>query len=164
MSIKQGSKRASAKSLKGERSGPYVVPETAIRDFIGSLSIREIETTAARLQIVADATHREIDNQVDRLERSRLQLLRNVAGESTNKHYRRIMRAIIAGGGQGPRGIDAAHLTASYAVELAFRWTSDYFSALKQYRDKLRATTLSAKLEAAEGSEPVIEMGAARNG
>jgi len=162
MSIKEGSKRASAKSLKGERIGPYVVPETAIRDLIGSLRIRDVETTAARLQVVADATHREIDSQVDRLDRSRLRLLKDVAGESTNKQYRRIMRAIIAGVGQGPPGIDAAHLTANYAVELAFRWTSDYFSALRQYRDKLRAMALAAEL--AEGSEPAIEPGAVCNG
>lgn len=166
MSIKEGSKRASVKSLKGERSGPYVVPETAIRDFIGGLRVGNVEITAARFQIVADATHREIDSKVDRLDQSRVQLLRNVASESTNKHYRRIMRAIIAGVGQGPRGIDAAHLTASYAVELAFRWTSDYFSALRQYRDKLRAR-LSAELMAelaAVDSESAIETDAVCNG
>lgn len=163
MSIKEGSKRARAKSLKGERFGPYVVPETAIRAFIGGLRVRDVETTAASFQIVADATHREIDSKVDRLDRSRLQLLREVAGERTNKQYRRIMRAIIAGVGQGPRGIDAAHLTASYAVELAFGWTSDYFAALRHYRDKLRALSLSANL-AAESNESPIEMEAACNG
>jgi hypothetical protein len=86
--------------------------------------------------------------------------------KARTKHYRRIMRGIIAGVGQGPRGIDAANLTASYAVELAFRWTSDYFSALRQYRDKLRAR-LSAELVAelaAEGSEPPIEIDVACNG
>jgi hypothetical protein len=138
MSIKQGTKRASAKSLNGGNSGPYVVPEIAIRDFIGSLSIGDVETTAARLQIVADATHREIDSQVDRLDYSHMLLLRSLVSESTNKDYRRIMRAIIAGVEQGSQGIDAAHLTASYAVELAFRWTPDYVSSLKQYGDKLR--------------------------
>lgn len=163
MSIKEGSKRASAKSLKGERSGPYVVPETAIRDFIGSLSIRDVETTAARLLMVADATGRALDSQADRLDRPRLQLLRDVAVESTNKHYRRIMRAIIAGVGQGAQGIDAAHLTASYALELAFRWTPDYFWALRQYSDKLRTTRLSAEW-AAEGSELGIDIGAVCNG
>jgi len=71
------------------------------------------------------------------------------------------MRAIIDGAGQGAQGIDAAHLTASYAVELAFRWTPNYFAALKQYRNKLRASFV-AEL-AAERSEPAIEMGAVSN-
>ena len=155
MSIKEGSKRASAKSQKGERFGPYVVPETAIRDFIGSLSIHDVETTAAKLQIVADATRRALDSQSDRLDRSGLQLLRDLAGESTNKHYRRIMKAIIAGVGQGPLGIDAAHLTASYALEMAFRWTPDYFLALREYGDKLRTLR-----PADESSESTIETGA----
>ena len=163
MSIKEGSKRASAKSLKGERYGPYVVPETAIRDFIAGLSIRDVETTAARLQMVADATRQALESQDERLDRSRLQLLKEVAGESTNKHFRRIMRAIIVGVGQGSQGIDAAYLTASYAVELAFRWTPDYFSAFKQYRDKLRTARSSAEL-AAEGSEPAIRIVAVYNG
>lgn len=140
MRIIEGTKRASFESLNGRNSGPYVVPEIAIRDFIGSLNISDLEITAARLQIVADATHRQNDSQADRVDRSRMRLLRNLASESTNKDYRRIMRAIIAGVEQGSQGIDAAHLTAGYALELAFRWTSDYCSALTEYGDKLRAT------------------------
>jgi hypothetical protein len=47
------------------------------------------------------------------------------------------MRAISAGVRQGRHGINAAHLTASRIVELAFRWTREYSSALRSYRQEL---------------------------
>ena len=139
MSIREQSKRANSESLKEEHPERYVVPESAIRDFIGSLSIHAVSSAVAGLQIVADITSDASENRIDRLRESDLQLLNQIASESSNRHYQRVMRAIIVGVGQGPHGINAAHLTANRAVELAFRWTHDYISALKQYRDKLRS-------------------------
>jgi hypothetical protein len=139
MSItKKGSKRANDQSLKGKYSQRYVVPETTIRNFVGSLSAGDIDSAAVRLQIVADVTSHGLDKQIEHLDQSVVRLIEDLARESTNKHYLRIMRAILASIKQGPRGIDCAHLTAGRVVELAFSWTLNYFSALDQYREKLR--------------------------
>lgn len=85
-----------------------------------------------------DITQYELDSPIDELDLSAVQLINRLAGESTNKHYRRIMRAIIASVKKGTRGIDAAHLTAGHAVELAFSWSLPYFAVLNLYRDTLR--------------------------
>lgn len=114
------------------------MPEIVIRRFVGSLTIRGMDAAAARFQIVADVTKLELDNRIEQLDQSTVQLIKDLAGESTNKHYLRIMSAILAGVKKGPRGIDAAHRTAGHVVESAFCWTLTYFSALNQYREKLR--------------------------
>lgn len=144
MSIKEESKCASGKSLKGEYPKRYVVAETAIREFVESLRIFDIEDAAARLQAVADATSRLLENPIDQPNAADLRLILRIATESKNRRYRRIMRAIIAGVGQGPDGIKAAHLTASRSVELAFRWTRDYVLTFRQFRERLRESRRAA--------------------
>jgi hypothetical protein len=139
MSItKKLSEKANSKSLKGNYSQRFVVPEAAIRNFVGSLNIRDIDTAAARMQMVADVTQYELDSPIDELDQSAVELINRLAGESTNKHYRRIMRAILASITKGTRGIDEAHRTAGHAVELAFSWSLPYFTVLNLYRDTLR--------------------------
>jgi hypothetical protein len=136
MSItKKRSKRANTESLRGKNRERFVVNETAIRDFIESLSIHHIDEVAARLQSVADITGGIHGHQISQ---SDLQHIKQLASESKNKYYRQIMKAVIAACEQGPMGIKAAHLTARRAVELAFRWSLEYFASLDLYRDKLR--------------------------
>ena len=135
--MKETRKRVSRKPLKGKKLQPYVLPEAEIREFVGSLGVREVSTVAARFQIVADLTSAAFEENRNELGESELMLIRRLSDEEDSEHYRRIMRAIIIGVGQGRHGINAAHLTASRIIELAFRWTSDYFSALDNYRDKL---------------------------
>lgn len=138
MSIKEASKRASAESSKVKSPSPYAVPESEIRGFVESLGIHDLNAVAIRFQVVADLTSGSLKGRIDRLEPSDLLLIKQIAGESGDEDYRRIMAAIIAGVGQGPDGVNTAHLTASRAVEMAFRWTREYFSALDRYRKKLR--------------------------
>lgn len=140
MSIKEESKSANGKSLKGEYPERYVVAETAIREFVESLRIFDIEEAAARLQAVADATSRLLENPIDQPNAADLRLILRIATESKNRRYQQIMRAIIAGVSQGPDGIKAAHLTASRSVELAFRWTREYVLTFREFRERLRAT------------------------
>lgn len=97
-----------------------------------------LNAVAVRFQVVADLTSGSLKGRIHRLKPSDLLLIKQIAGESGNEDYRRIMAAIIAAVGQGPRGVNTAHLTASRAVELSFRWTREYFSALDRYRKKLR--------------------------
>ena len=138
MSIKEASKRASAESSKVKSPSPYAVPESEIRGFVESLGIHDLNAVAVRFQVVADLASGSLKGRIDRLEPSDLLLIKQIAGESGDEDYRRIMAAIIASVGQRPHGVNTAHLTASRAVELAFRWTREYFSALDRYRKKLR--------------------------
>ncbi len=138
MSIKEVTKRASSESSKEKNAHPYVVPESEIRDFVERLGIHDLNTVAVRFQVVADLTSGALRGRIHRLERSDLRIIEEIAGEDDSNAFRQIMAAIIAGVGQGPHGVNAAHLTASRAVELAFRWTRGYFSALDRYKTKLR--------------------------
>lgn len=125
-------------SSQGKTPQKYVVLEREIREFIGSLSVVDISTVAARFQIVADLTSGAFEERIDRLEESDLALIRRIAGEDNGAHYHRLMTAIIAAVGKDRHSINAAHLTARRVVELAFRCTREYFSALHSYRRNLR--------------------------
>ncbi|HWO02918.1 MAG TPA: hypothetical protein VNS63_26995 [Blastocatellia bacterium] len=138
MSIKEGSKRARAKSQKRDYPSGFVVPDSALRDFIESVGIEDIATVAARFQAVADLIKRALANDSDELDQSLLRLIKQVADESDDEQYEQLMRSIIAGVGHGRDGITAAHATASRVVQLGFRWTRDYLLALNRYRVKLR--------------------------
>lgn len=136
------SKKEDGESLQGQTPQKYVVPECEIRDFVGSLNVLEISMVAARFQIVADLTSGAFEERRDQLGKSDLALINRIADEDNSVHYRRLMKAILAGVGQGRHGINAAHLTARRVVELAFRCTSEYFSALHSYRRNLRLRLL----------------------
>jgi hypothetical protein len=143
MSItKKGTKRASNNGKKGEYPGGYVVPESAILGFIGGLGILDVETAAARFQVVADLTG---NGQIDHLDEPDLLVIRQIAREDHGRRYQRLMGAMTEALGGGRNGINAAHLTANRAVELAFRWTLDYSSALDWYRFKLRGRRQAAQ-------------------
>lgn len=134
-----------AKKPRGRRSGSrpprnasrYVVPESAIREFVGSLGILDVTSQAARFQVVAELTSNAFENRMNKLAPSSLRIIEELAGEDDGEEFRRIVDAISAGVRQGKHGINAAHLTASRVVELAFRWTREYFAALASYREKL---------------------------
>jgi hypothetical protein len=146
MSLKEARKRASrasSKSQNGKDPHPYVVDESEIRGLVRSLDIRHLSTVAARFQIVADLTSGAFEERIDRLDQSDLMLINRIAAEDNSEYYRRIMRAIIAGVAQGRHGINAAHLTASLAVLMTFRWSPEYRSALDGYRHRLRRDKLN---------------------
>jgi hypothetical protein len=138
-----GSKRA--KTEQGGRSHlrRYVVDESVIKDFVGSLEIHDVDAAAARFQAVADVTAKMLRsraNNANDIEKSDLELIKRLAARSRNRHYRRIMSAMLEAVGQGWEGITAAQKTAAHIVDMAFRWTPEYISVLYMYRDKLRRT------------------------
>jgi hypothetical protein len=53
-----------------------------------------------------------------------------------------LMNAILAAVAKERQGINAAHLTARRIVELAFRCTREYFSALHGYKRNLRLSVI----------------------
>ena len=129
--------------LQGKTPQKYVVDEGEIREFIGALSVVDITSVAARFQIVADLTSGAFEERIDRLDESDLRLIKRVAGEDNGAAYRRLMTAIIAAVGEERHGINAAHLTARRVVELAFRCTREYYSALNSYRRNLRLSLIN---------------------
>jgi chemotaxis regulatin CheY-phosphate phosphatase CheZ len=145
MSIaKKRTKKANNESLRKSLE-KYVVAETAMRDFIESLSIKDIDAAAARLQAIVDVTSEVIKKPIDHIATSDLQLIKRLTNESRNKYYKQIIQAVVAALEQGPQGVRAVHQTAARCVELAFRWTLEYFAAFDLYRDKLREIRREAK-------------------
>lgn len=120
----------------------YVVPEISIRDFVGSLDILDITTHAARFQAIAELTSNAFENKTDSLDQSGLRLIEQIANEDDSEQFRLIMKAIRGGVREGRYGINSAHLTASRVVELAFRWTREYFSALRAFKQELSGQRL----------------------
>jgi hypothetical protein len=143
MSLKEARKLASTESRKGKDPHPYVVDESEIRALVGGLDIHHMSTVAARFQIVADLTSGAFEEKIDRLDSSDLMLIKRIANEDNSDYYRKIMRAIIASLGRGRQGINAAHLTASLAVLMTFRWSPEYRSSLDDYRHRLRRDKLN---------------------
>jgi hypothetical protein len=137
---KRESKRE--ESIQGQTPQKYVVSESEIRDFVGSLGVLDISTVAARFQVVADLTGGAFEESKDQLGKSDLALIKRIADEDNSAPYRLLMKAVIAGVGQGRHGINAAHLTARRVVELSFRCTREYFSALHDYSRNLRLRLL----------------------
>ncbi|HXU36953.1 MAG TPA: hypothetical protein VN937_11370 [Blastocatellia bacterium] len=143
MSLKEARKRTSTESRKGKDPHPYVIDESEIRALVGSLDIHYMSTVAARFQIVADLTSGAFEEKIDRLDSSDLMLIKQIANEDDSDYYRRIMSAIVASLGRGRQGINAAHLTASLAVLMTFRWSPEYRSALDDYRHRVRREKLN---------------------
>jgi len=140
MSRREGKESTEAISTRNPQR--YVVSESELRSYVGSLSIMDIGAAAARLQIVADLTSGAFEERIDNLGNSDIALIKQIADEDTSARYQELMNAIITGVAQGRHGINSAHLTASRAVELAFRCTREYFAALHCYRRNLRVGML----------------------
>ena len=135
-------KKHDGRALEPATPQKYVVPESEIRGLVGSISVIEVSTVAARFQVVADLTSGAFEERIDQLSASDLALIKRIAVEDNSTKYSSLMAAIINSIGDGRHGINAAHLTASRAVELAFRCTREYFSALNNYRRTLRLRLL----------------------
>src|SRR6185369_11751423 len=134
-------------SLRERTTQKYVVPENEMRDFVGSLGVLDIGTVAARFQVIADLTSNAFEEQRDDLGSSDTALIKRIADEDKNVSYRRLMDEILMSTERGRHGINAAHLTASRLVELAFRCTREYFSALHSYRRYRRLVLLQRSVE-----------------
>jgi hypothetical protein len=151
---RKASKEQNSVLLDERKQQRFVVPEGEIRSFVDSLNVLDINTVAARFQVVADLTSDAFEERRDQLRKSDLSLIKQVADEDNDEHYRRIMKSIIAGVEQGRFGINASHLTARRVVELAFRWSRDYFYALHSYRRSLsRLRLLNQPCQVAEAAD-----------
>jgi len=138
MSIpKKGSKSARSKSLKRNYRNGLVLPESEIRELAGNLRIREAQRAAMCLLIV-DKAAREIGKERKKSDELNLRLIQEMAGEDDCKRIRRMIKAIIAAVGVGAEGIEAARLTITRFIELAFENHPDPEQAEGSYNNKLR--------------------------
>jgi len=142
MTMPRREKKERTETKSSRYTQRYVISESELRSYVGSLSIVDVSAAAARLQIVADLTSGAFEERIDKLGNSDLALIKQIADEDTSAQYQQLMGAIIAGIAQGRHGINSAHLTASRVVELAFRCTREYFAALHCYRRNLRVGML----------------------
>jgi hypothetical protein len=136
---KKRDKGVKTESPKEGQSQPYLVAESVMDDFAKHLRFYDSEKAIARLQATADILERLRDRTEGETAEADLRLIRRIAGESKNKHYQQIMKAIIAAMGEGSQGIKAARETAARAVEIGFRWSIYYFGTLKIYKARLRS-------------------------
>jgi NAD(P)H-dependent FMN reductase len=149
MSISKNNSHSEKLELLGERYlGECLVGEDELHEYIRTLHIPDWESFAASMQVVVDVTGALIENETDEIDDSALQLIEQVARESEDKSYQRIMEAIVAAIEQGGEGIRSAYKTAAVAVDMVFIWTPEYFSALKQYAGKLRRKKSSSRKKA----------------
>lgn len=156
MSIKEQRKSARKKSPETKSPELYVVPDSAIREYVESLGIFDLEEAATHLQAIADATGEMLENGRSKIKLVRARPIPRMPSDKRNKRYQVLMSAIVAAAERGPSGLRAAHLTADRALELAFRWTPEYFLSLERFRNKLRKNRLEeAGAEPAAANPPL---------
>jgi hypothetical protein len=138
MSItKKGSKSASSKSPKRNYPKGLVLPESEIRELAGNLRIREAQRAAMCLLIV-DKAARAIGKDKTEGGELNLRLIKEMAGDEQCSQIRRIIKAIVAAIEHDAEGIDAARLTITRFIELAFESHPDPDRAEGPYNNKLR--------------------------
>ena len=144
MSIKEGSKRASAKSPKPKYPKGIVVPESELRDLAVNLKIHEAQEAALCLLIIDQAARAIAAEESDNGELN-LRLIKQMAGEEQCRRTRPIIKAMIAAIEQGAEGVVAARLTITCFMEFAFEYMPDPSRAARLYDGKLSKIRQAAK-------------------
>ena len=136
MSIKEGRKRASAKSQKGRYPKRMVVAEREIRELAAHMKIREVRDAALCLLIIDEAA-RAIGAQERDAGKLNLRLIKQMAGEEKCTRVRRVIKAMIAAVEQGAEGVLAARLTITCFMDFAFEYVPGPGVAARLYKSKL---------------------------
>ena len=144
MSIKEGSKRASAKLPKRKYPKGIVVPESEIRDLAANLKIRDAQEAALCLLVIDHAAQAIEAKETDNGELN-LRLIKQMAGDEKCRRTRRIIKAMIAAIEQGAEGIVAARMTITCFIEFAFEYMPDPGMAARLYNGKLSKIRQAAK-------------------
>lgn len=139
MSIREGSKRASAKSPRRKYPNGFVVPESEIRELAHNLKIREAHDAALCLLVINEAAKAISSPRARRSDNGKLNLLliRQLAREEKCRRIRQIIKAMIAAIEHGAEGVLAARLTITCFMEFAFEYMPDPDTAARLYNGKL---------------------------
>jgi hypothetical protein len=98
--------------------GGYVVPQRVIWDFVADQKIRDIDAIEARMRGVHEATQALLHGDNLRAQKSRIE---DIASQTSDARWKRIMNSIIDAVQDGEEGIWAASSTAVRIVELIGR-------------------------------------------
>ncbi|MEK6302499.1 MAG: hypothetical protein AABO41_17445 [Acidobacteriota bacterium] len=139
MSIKERSKRTSAKSPRRKYPDGLVVPESEIRELAHNLKTREAHDAAVCLLVIDEAAKAIDAPHSERADNGGLNLLliKQMAREQECRRVRRIIKAMIAAIEQGIEGVRAARLTTTCFIEFAFEYMPDREIAARLYHGKL---------------------------
>src|SRR5215216_5971116 len=75
----------------------FVVPESDIRALVGELPFKQIDAFAQRMLLIADSTRQPVEGPArNRLEKSELEKINEVAAQDSRKRYQELMKAIKA--------------------------------------------------------------------
>lgn len=134
MSETRKNKRTTSLSLQ-EKSQPYVVPETTIRDLALNLRVGQAHDAAMCLLIIEEAV-RAIESKTGNRELN-LRLIERIITEEECRPIRRIVEAIITAVGQDAEGIYSSCLTITRFLEFTFGYQPDPTVAERLYKNEL---------------------------
>ena len=141
MSIAKNTKRRKRLPAKGSQypSG-CVLPEREVQELFEETRHDQIDTVAARMQLVVDVTNKAAGG---RLAQADLQCLKQVATEDPRPDHQRLMQALLQAVASGKAGLAAARQTATSLVERYFLFSRERYLGLKMYEARLRRSRLA---------------------
>ena len=141
MSIAKNTKRRkSLPSAEPRYPDTYVLPEQDIRALFEETRHDQIDTVAARMQVVVDVTDKSAGG---KLAKDDLQYLKQVAAEDSRPDHQRLMQALLQAVAAGKAGLAAARQTAAHLVEMYFLFSRERYLGLKMYEARLRRSRLA---------------------
>ena len=141
MSIAKNTKRRkSLPAAELQYPSGYVFPESDIRVLFEETRHDQIDTVAARMQLVVDVTDKVAGG---KLAAADLQFLKQVATEDPSPDQQRLMQALLQAVANGKAGLAAARQTAAYLVERYFLFSRERYLGLKMYEARLRRSRLA---------------------
>jgi hypothetical protein len=136
MSIAKNTKRRkSLPSSEPRYPDVYVLPEQEIQALFEETRHDQVDTVAARMQVVVDATDKAAGG---KLAKADLQYLKQVAAEDPRPDHQRLMQALLQAVAAGKPGLAAARQTAAHLVERYFLFSRERYLGLKMYEARLR--------------------------
>jgi hypothetical protein len=141
MSISKNTKRRkSLPSAEPRYPNAYVLPEQEIRALFEETRHDQIDTVAARMQVIVDVTDKSAGG---KLAQADLQYLKQVAAEDSHPDHQRLMQALLQAVAGGKAGLAAARQTAAHLVERYFLFSRERYLGLKMYEARLRRSRLA---------------------
>src|ERR1041385_8543594 len=145
MSIAKNTKRKKIlPAAESQYPSGYVLPEPEVQELFEETRHDQIDTVAARMQVVVDVTDKAAGGKLAAVD---LQYLKQVAAEDPRPDHQRLMQALLQAVAGGKAGLAAARQTAAYLVERYFLFSRERYLGLKMYEARLRRSRLADHLE-----------------
>jgi hypothetical protein len=136
MSIAKNTKRRkSLPSSDLKYPSGYVLPESDICTVFEETRHDQIDTVAARMQLIVDLIDKSVGG---KLAKAEMQRLKQIAAEDPRSDHQRLMQALLQAVEDGKAGLSAAHQTVACLVEKYFLFSRERYMGLKLYAARLR--------------------------